>query len=83
MVGEDDEEPPLRQEKRFLKNQRLKFKVGVVLQHVDLAHKGALLRVGEGSFLDVLVQLDGRACRVGNGACAADAAARAAHASSR
>ena len=44
MVGEDDEEPPLRQEKRFLKNQRLKFKVGVVLQHVDLAHKGALLR---------------------------------------
>ena len=71
MVGKDDEEPPLRQEKRFLKNQRLKFKVGVVLQHVDLAHKGALLRVGEGSFLDVLVQLDGRACGVGNGACAA------------
>ena len=63
MVGKDDEEPPLRQEKRFLKNQRLKFKVGVVLQHMDLAHKGALLRVGEGSFLDVLVQLDGRACR--------------------
>ena len=71
MVGEDDEEPPLRQEKRFLKNQRLKFKVGVVLQHMDVAHEGALLRVGEGSFLHILVQLDGGACGVGNGACAA------------
>ena len=48
MVGEDDEEPPLRQEKRFLKNQRLKFKVGVVLQHMDLAHKGAGLLLSSG-----------------------------------
>ena len=61
MVGKDDEEPPLRQEKRFLKNQRLQLKVGVVLQHMDLAHKGALLRVGEGSFLDVHVQRPVRA----------------------
>ena len=48
-------------------------KVGVVLQHMDVGHKGALLGVGEGSFLDVLVQLDGSTGRVGNGAGTADA----------
>ena len=51
--------------------ERLQFKIGVVLQNVDLAHIGALLRVSEGSFLHILVQLDGGACGVGNGACAA------------
>ena len=55
--------------------QCLKFKVGVVLQDMDLVHVGALLRVREGSFLDVLVQLDGSTGRVGNGAGTADAAA--------
>ena len=39
-----------------------------------------MLIVGEGSFLDVLVQLDGSTGRVGNGAGTADAAAGAAHA---
>ena len=59
---------------------RSDLKVGVVLQHMDAGHKGALLRILERSLLDVLVQCDGSAGGVGDGACAADAAAGATHA---
>ena len=41
------------------------LKVGVVLQHVDAGHEGALLGVLERSLLDVLVQCDSSAGGVG------------------
>ena len=56
------------------------LKVGVVLQHVDVGHKGALLGVGELGILHILVQHSSGAHGVGNGTGTADAAAGAAHA---
>ena len=42
------------------------LKVGVVLQHMDAGHEGALLGVLERSLLDVLVQCDSSAGGVGD-----------------
>ena len=63
--------------------ERLQLKIGVVLQHVDVGHEGALLGVGELGLLHILVQHSCGAHGVGNGAGTANAAAGAAHASSR